>query len=181
MSALSSEDKTARARQRLLDKAAEMSLGKYIRKFVARDFQAMIRAEAAAQPAGYTPAIVDGKLTQVYRRVGECVCVTCGRVGPWKSWTDSDRMNGGHFVGGRSQSIVLTEENIAPQCAWCNKHESGARAEYRMWMLAVRGKETVDRLERQRHADIRFTRDELVDKRLEYRARLKAAETRMLD
>jgi len=179
--ALSPSEKAERARQRMLDKAAEMSTGKYIRKFVARDFQAMIRAEAAAQPAGYTPAIVDGRLTRVYRRVGECVCVTCGRVGPWKSWTDSDRMNGGHFVGGRSQSIVFEEDNIAPQCAWCNKHESGARAEYREWMLAVRGKETVARVERQRHADVRFTRDELVDKLIDYRARIRAAEERMLN
>jgi hypothetical protein len=46
-------------------------------------------------------------------------------------------------------------------------------------MLAVRGADIVERLERLKATTRQFTRDELVDMRIEYAARLKAAEERM--
>ena len=74
---LTPEEKAERARQRMLDKARQYSLGTYARQ-AAAIFQRMIRAEAAALPKGLTPAIVDGQVRDVFRKVGQCVCVTCG-------------------------------------------------------------------------------------------------------
>lgn len=174
---LTDQEKLARKRLRMLDKAREYTTGTYIAKFVAPLFQKMIRAEYGAEPAGRTPAIVDGELTAVYRDLGYCVCVTCGQVHPWSSGLGG--VHCGHFLASRRNSILFEEDNVDPQCSKCNRYRDGAPQEFRIWMLAVRGKETVERLERLKGTIVQFSREELVDKRLEYQARLKTAEERM--
>ncbi len=174
---LTDQEKVTNARQRMVDKAREYTTGTYINKFVAKPFQRCIRAEAGALPVGMTHAVVDGELIQVFRRVGECVCVTCGKVGPWSSGLGG--MHTGHFLASRRNSILFEEANVAPQCSRCNRYQSGAPQQFRTWMLAVRGEEIVKRLERLKHTDRHFDREELVDMRIEYQARLKAAEERM--
>jgi hypothetical protein len=52
--------------------------------------------------------------------------------------------------------------------------------EFRMWMEAVRGRETVERLEKLKTTSRTFSRDELVDMRLEFRRRLREAEAEMI-
>ena len=44
-----------------------------------------------------------------------------------------------------------------------------------LWMLEVHGKETIDRLRKLKRTIRKFTFEELVDMKLEYAARLKAA------
>jgi len=158
----------------MLDKAREYSVGTYKNKFVAPVFQRMVRAEAAALPDGDTPAIRNGQLVQIYRTVGQCVCVTCGRVGPWSEGLGG--MHTGHFLGSRANSILFEEFNVACQCSRDNRYESGAPQRFRMWMLAVRGQAVVQRLERLRNEVVSFSKEELVDKRIGYQDRLKAAE-----
>ncbi len=175
---LTDQEKAANARQRMLTKAREYTTGTYVNRFVAPVFQRMIRAEAAAQPDGWTPAIVDGELAHKWRNVGQCVCVTCGKRGPWSSGLGG--MHTGHFLASRRNSILFEESNVAPQCSHCNRFQGGSPQQFRMWMLAVRGEETVARLERLKHTTRSFTREELVDMRIEYQARLKAAEERMI-
>jgi hypothetical protein len=177
MTALTPEEKAARARQRMLDKAREYSTGTYIRRFVAPLFQRMIRAEAAAYPAASVPVVVDDGLRAFYRRLGECVCITCGKAAPWSSGLGG--MHTGHFLASRRNSILFEEANVAPQCSRCNRYENGAPQRFRQWMLAVRGADIVERLERLKATTRQFTREELVDMRIEYAARLKAAEERM--
>jgi hypothetical protein len=176
---LTPEEKAARARQRMIVKAREYQLGTYAAKFVAPVFQQMIRANAAALPAGMTYAVVDGELARVYRRVGQCACVTCGKVLPWKN---SGRTHGsldtGHFLHGVA-AIRFDEDNVAPQCVHCNQHRDGASDNYRLWMTERRGTEIIERLTRLNHTTRRFTREELVDMRVDYAARLKAAIDRM--
>lgn len=174
---LTPEEKAERQRQRMLEKAAQFQVSTYSRRFVAPVFQKMIRAEAAALPNGLAWAIVDGKLAFVPRRVGECVCVTCGTVGPWTSNTKT--FNAGHFLAGRRNSILYEESNVAPQCVTCNCHRSGAAQEYRKWMMAVRGREVVERLERLKTQSVSFDRGQLVDMRIKYAARLDAAIRKM--
>ena len=177
---LTPEDKAKRARQRKIQKAKEYSLGTYSRKFVAPVFQRMIRAEAGALPEGFTPAIVKGHLRDVLRCVGQCACVTCGRVLLWFNRSaSSGSMDTGHFLASRCASILYEEDNVSPQCVRCNQHEHGAQDRYRLWMVAVRGEETIERLERLKNTPRQFTRDELVDMRIGFEARLKAAEERM--
>lgn len=171
---LSPEEKASRARERMLGIAKQYSTGTYVSKFVAPVFQRMIRAEAASQPNGYVPAVRNGQIAVVWRTVGECVCVTCGKVCPWSS-PGSDQLHTGHFLGSRRNSILFDESNVAPQCAQCNKWQNGMRVEYQMWMEHVRGKETIERLEKLKTESRQFTREELVDMRLAYQARLDAA------
>ena len=79
---LSDKEKARRKRERMIDKARQYQISTYKNKFVAPVFQRMIRAEAAAMPMVNAPAIVEGQLRFRLRRLGQCVCVTCGKVGP---------------------------------------------------------------------------------------------------
>lgn len=169
------EERIAKARGRMLEKSREYQIGTYANKFVAREFQRMIRAEAAAQPSGYTAAVYAGRVNEVYRRRGQCACVTCGSVRPWSS--HSGQMQTGHFLASRCFAILFEEDNVAPQCTSCNGYHGGMPEQYQAWMIAVRGQETVDRLRALKSGPIRkFTRDELVDLRISYKSRLKEAE-----
>ncbi len=174
--ALTAEEKAGRARQRMVDHARQFQIGTYLR-LVARDFQKVIRAEAAAIPDDMEPAVVNGKLDLVFRRVGQCVCVTCGKV---SAWGGSKGFSTGHFLASRCASIVLEEANVAPQCAVCNMHGGGRPELFRKWMEVIRGMEAIERLEKLKCGPPRsFTRDELVDLRIGYAARLKAAVEKM--
>ncbi len=174
---LTEEEKAERARQRMLAKAAEYQLSTYANRFVAQVFQRMIRAEAAAKPAGTVTAVVKGELAQVPRRVGECVCVTCGKVRQWRDSRGS--MQTGHFLASRCFSILFNEENVAPQCVRCNNYRSGAVEDYHIWMVAERGRSAMERLKRLKATTRHFTREELVDMRIGFDARLSEAITRM--
>ena len=173
------EVKAERARQRMIEKAREYQTSTYSRKFVAPIFQKMIRAEAGAGIDRYVSAVVEGEISLVVRSNGYVVCITCGAT---KKWNARD-INTGHFIAGRTNSILYEEDNVAPQCASCNQHHSGRPLEYRMWMEFIRGREkgedVVGRLQRLKTESRSFDRDELVDMRIQYAARLKAAEERM--
>ena len=162
-------------RDRMINTARKYSIGTYVNRFVAPEFQRMIRAEAGAQPDGNNVmAVVNGRLEYVYRRRGECVCVTCGSVKPWSGGLGG--MHTGHFVSSRRHSILLEEDNVAPQCSSCNRYHDGMPQQFRLWMEHVRGVEVVERLEALKRTTRKFTRDELVDMRIEYKRRLKEAE-----
>lgn len=174
---LTPEEKHERARQGMIETAKQYQIGTYMHRFVSKIFQRMIRAEAASLPDGTTLAIVKGELSTVLRRVGQCVCVTCGKVGPWSGGLGG--MHTGHFLGSRRFSIVLEEDNVAPQCSRCNRFEGGAQRDFVSWMAAARGSATIERLKRLKATTRTFDREELVDLRLEFQSRLKAAEERM--
>ena len=168
---LSESDRAERERQRLIDKACEYSAGTYCRKFVAPIFQRMIRAEDGAR--NRATAVVSGEIVYFAKSTGQCVCITCGKVDSWDSGIKG--MHTGHFIASRRNSILLEEDNTAPQCASCNYYRSGAPAEFRLWMEECRGMEVIERLQNLKRQSVSFGREELVDKRIEYSRRLKAA------
>ena len=177
---LTPEEKTARSRQRMIEKARDGTdtIGSYAGK-VAVVFQAMIRANAGALPDGMIYVVVEGEMTRVYRRVGQCACITCGKVLPWKnSGATHGSLDTGHFYHTTGASR-FDEDNVAPQCVACNQHDGGARDNYRLWLTEVRGAETIERLTRLKNTVRKFTFEELVDMKIEYTARLKAAIERM--
>lgn len=174
---LSPEQKAANARTRMLEKAKEFQTTTYLSRFVAPLFQKMIRAEAGAHYHVVTPAIVNGDMRFVGRSLGQCVCVTCGKVLRWDSGIKG--MHTGHFLASRRNSILLEESNCAPQCSSCNYYRSGAPQEFRLWMRIVRGPECIERLERLKTESRSFGREELVDLRIAYAGRVAAAEERM--
>ncbi len=173
---LSPEEKASRKRDRMIETVIKRGRGKYVSAILAPLFQEMIRAEAAAQPDGRYPAVVDGKLATVFREIGQCVCVTCGKVKPWKG---TYTMEAGHFLAGRTASTLFAPTNSNPQCTSCNQHLSGNQANYEIWMQHVYGQEEVDRLRRLKAEVRQFTREELVDMRIEFQSRLDTAIKRM--
>ncbi len=181
---LSTEERAQRKRDRMIEKAREkrQSPAQYARNVAAPVFQKMIRAEAAAKEAGTSIAVAHGEVREVFREVGQCVCVTCGRVGPW---TDKSVYGGtfdtGHFLAGRGASIVFEETGAHPQCKYCNDRLGGNQANYEIWMRHVYGQDEIDRLRRLKAKVRQFTIEEIVDMRIEFGERLKAAEERMKD
>jgi len=176
---LTPEQKAERARQRFLEKAKALQPSTYSRKFVAPLFQKMIRAEAGADQRMYVTAIVDGQVCQVRRNIGQCVCITCGKVKKWDSGIKG--MHTGHFLASRCNSILFEEDNVAPQCSSCNYYLNGAPQQFRKWMLAVRGGAVVSCLELLKNNSVSFSREQLVDMRIAYAARLKTAKERMAE
>ena len=174
---ISSDLKAKQHRDRLIEKAKEYQVGTYSRRFVAPLFQKMVRAESGADPRKFVTAVVDGTIRQVARKLGECVCVTCGKVLAWDSGQLG--MHTGHFVASRCNSIVYEETNTACQCCSCNIFKHGNPGPFRTWMEAVRGLPEIERLERLKADSRQFTRDELVDMRIGFGIRLKAAIERM--
>jgi hypothetical protein len=74
---------------------------------------------------------------------GLCACVTCGKSEHWKD------MQGGHFIErGKSYSKLL-EENIHPQCPYCNQFgmmKTSVMLTYRAYMVDMYGEEFVQHL-----------------------------------
>lgn len=161
-----------------LNLAASKGTAKYRNNFVSPTFQKMVRAESAAEPSGTVMAVSNGIVRPVHRMVGEVVCVTCGSVGPWIGGAGRKQMQGGHFCSRKDQSVLYHELNVAVQCSGCNQ-PPGSPNEFRQWMTAVRGTSTIEMLEKLARESFAFSRDELVDKRLEYLLRINAAIARM--
>jgi hypothetical protein len=176
---LSHEEKANNARTRMLEKSKAYSTSTYARK-VATIFQRMIRAEHGADPRQFVSAVVDCEIRQVERRIGQCVCITCGRVACWTgNSVGGGEIETGHFIASRCNSILFEETNVAPQCKVCNRHRGGEQQLYRRWMMMVRGVAEIERLERLKQQSRKFGHEELVDMRIRYQARLTAAVERM--
>lgn len=73
---------------------------------------------------------------------GDVKCVTCDTVKHWKE------MQAGHFMQGRSNSILFEEENIHPQCPRCNLFEDGNLIPYTFFMIETYGEEKIHELQR---------------------------------
>jgi hypothetical protein len=174
---LTSEEKAERFRQRMVETAKQYSTGTYVRRFVSNVFQRMVRAESGADSRPYHTAVVDGEIRQVKREIGQCVCITCGKVLRWDSGIKG--MHTGHFLASRRNSILFEEDNVAPQCSSCNFFLSGSPQAFRIWMERTRGLEVIERLEQLKRTSRQFALEELVDMRMAFTARLKAAEERM--
>ncbi len=148
----------------MIEKAKEKGPSRYRSQVVAKTYQRMVRAEAAAEPSGLTVAFMDGMVKEVFREVGQCVCVTCGLVGPWNGKAyGGGPIETGHYLAGRTASTVFAPTNSNPQCKTCNQHLSGNQGAYTAWMLHVYGQEESDSLQRLKNTVRQFTLEELVD------------------
>ena len=173
---MSEEEKRRRRYERMLQKARELMPRTYLSKFTAPAFQRMIRAEAGAME-GDVVAVVGGEIKSVFSEVGKCVCVSCGKVLGWQGDAKAgvEAIDTGHYIPSRVNSIVLDEDNVAPQCHYCNKVRHGNMEPYSRWMRHVRGQKTIDRLEVRARQSVTFTKEELVKLRIIYMERIDAA------
>ena len=69
-------------------------------------------------------------------------CYTCGQE------FHITKLDAGHFIPGRRNSILFDTRGIHAQCTYCNKMRQGATLEYLERMLAEYGQGVVDELRR---------------------------------
>lgn len=84
-------------------------------------------------------------------RDGYAECVTCKRVKHFK------QLQAGHFVPGRTNSILFEEDNCHPQCYGCNVGKYGNTVEYYVFMLEKYGQKRIDELRRIGTYTVKFT------------------------
>lgn len=93
----------------------------------------------------------------------EGMCYTCDRVYPFKS------LQAGHFVDGRTASILFDENLVNAQCYSCNVMKSGNKDSYTPKMIHKWGLERVEQMWRQKNKVHQWTREELDDIRKNYK------------
>lgn len=68
----------------------------------------------------------------------EGMCITCKRSYPFK------KLQAGHFIDGRGNSVLFDERQVYSQCYGCNVGRGGAYVEYFVWMEKEWGREMID-------------------------------------
>jgi hypothetical protein len=106
---------------------------------------------------------------------GNCQCVTCGKVLPW----NDSGMNAGHFVSRARHATVFHFINCHPQCASCNDHKGGNAARYEEYMVATFGREVVDELKICGEQKLKWTCEQLAEKKIQFLERQKDALKRL--
>lgn len=180
---ITTEQKAINRRNRMLEKAREFMPHNYLRKYVANEFQKMIRAEAGAR-VEMVRVWKQGTWQRIRSSNRMCVCVTCGKTKPWATQKafGIEGIDAGHFIGGRRASILLEETNCHPQCQYCNKYQSGMPEIYEKWMVEHYGQHEVDRLRvLDNQVSKKFDYEEMVELRIQFMDRTKAAIQRMED
>jgi len=104
---------------------------------------------------------------------GMCCCVTCNKKEHYKD------MDGGHFVSRKWTATLLVEENIHPQCKYCNKYRNGAVEDYALFMIDTYGIEAMRELVDSKHRVVKYTQADLLDLIAEYKLRIKEQEQRL--
>ena len=89
------------------------------------------------------------KLQAAYILARDGACVTCGAT---------SGLVPGHFKHGTGD---FDERNINAQCGVCNSFLNGNPDKYRTYMMARWGRETVEEIERSRHAPHKYTAEKL--------------------
>lgn len=90
--------------------------------------------------------------------LGHCGCVTCGKIAHWKE------MQGGHFIERGKAATKLVEENVHPQCPYCNQwgmKQTTTVLKYRDYMVAMYGEKFVAELEQQARQVCKQSRSEI--------------------
>nr|DAK61511.1 MAG TPA: NinG recombination protein [Caudoviricetes sp.] len=126
---------------------------------VARVFQAIVRMKAADDH-------------------GNVTCCTCGKI---RKWNASD-MNAGHFISRSRHATVFHFTNCHPQCAACNdpKRKGNKSAEYERFMLTKYGEDVVAGLKASAEEPLKWTCEQLAEKKIQLLAMEKKIRTRLL-
>lgn len=97
---------------------------------------------------------------------GYCSCITCGTTRHYK-----DGIQGGHFIERSKSPTKLRDENIHPQCAYCNAAmgkfgKSTVAYKYYQYMTNLYGDEFVEELIEESKKEWKWFKPEL-EERLE--------------
>ena len=106
---------------------------------------------------------------------GFYACVTCTVKKHYK------QMQGGHFIE-RSKAHKILEENIHPQCSYCNQwgmKRATTVLKYRRYMVDMYGEDFVHDLEMTANRPVKRYRADLEDQLKDLRARNKELEEKL--
>lgn len=78
-------------------------------------------------------------------------CITCGVKKHYKE------MQAGHFIPGRLNAVLFSEEGVHPQCYGCNIGKGGNWPSYYEWMKGMYGLEIIDQLIFQSRQVVKYT------------------------
>ena len=95
------------------------------------------------------------------------VCCTCGRTKHIKE------LDAGHYISGRSNSVLFNDKGIHIQCRKCNRFEEGNKGEYEKFMLEKYGAEECERQKNAKHLSVSLSLFELKALELDYKQKLK--------
>lgn len=82
---------------------------------------------------------------------GYVKCVTCGLRKHYKE------QQAGHFIPGRSNAVLFSEDGVHPQCYGCNIGKGGNWPAYYEYMLTMYGQEIIDELLIQRNQIVKYS------------------------
>lgn len=88
----------------------------------------------------------------------------------------NDGIQGGHFIPRACLATRLMEENIHPQCSYCNGHLRSNPIKYTLYMEDMYGREFVEYLEGLRHTTTQYTKTEAYEKLAEAKELIKQLE-----
>lgn len=97
------------------------------------------------------------------------VCVTCGCRYPI---TGRGAIQAGHFVAGRTNSILFDERNCHPQCYICNVVKKGNMVKYYKFMLKKYGQKVIDELDRLATKSVKYSVSDYLEIESKYKKKL---------
>ena len=97
---------------------------------------------------------------------GTVECYTCRKLFHWKE------LQGGHFVPGRSGSVLLDARIVRPQCVRCNVLLGGAYHAFTLRMIDEVGREKVEEYLALKHQVKKWNRSDLEAFIEEYKRKL---------
>ena len=138
-------------RETMLKRFKSWSLPKCI-ETTAKDLQLLVRLRAADE-------------------TGQAACCSCGRREHYK------KMNGGHFVSRGHKATILDPENVHAQCVRCNCMDN--LPGYVLFLdVEYRPGFALELMARAREPKL-WTREELVDLRLEFKDQIRTHKQRI--
>lgn len=107
---------------------------------------------------------------------GYCECVTCKKRFHWKE------MQGGHFIERGKIGTKTIEENINPQCHYCNHYgmkKASCVLDYKQWMIDMHGADYVEWLRQEARRVVKHSRQDLEGQIVEVLGRIKEQSARL--
>jgi len=98
------------------------------------------------------------------------LCITCGKRYHFKL------LQAGHFIPGRHNNNLFSEEGTHAQCYNCNINLRGNTLEYRRQIIRLYGEGYDEELERQNEENRHFTVPELEKKKEDLKQKIKELE-----
>ena len=101
---------------------------------------------------------------------GYVMCITCGTIKHWK------KLQAGHLLDGRCNSILFEEAITFPQCYGCNCMKSGNKEVFIPWFIDTYGRDFYEKMRRQKNKTVKFSYSDLEEKYEHYKKLAKELE-----